>query len=38
MHNLHYYQKLMRGIRDAISAGTLADFTTQLRAAYAGDD
>lgn len=26
IHNLHYYQTLMMGLRDAISAGTLAEF------------
>lgn len=25
-HNLHYFQELMQGLRDAISTGTLADF------------
>jgi len=35
IHNLHYYQKLMRNIRDAIGAGTLPDFTSELRATYA---
>jgi queuine tRNA-ribosyltransferase len=27
IHNLHYYQDLMRGLRDAIAAGRLDDFT-----------
>jgi queuine tRNA-ribosyltransferase len=26
LHNIHYYQALMRGLREAIAAGTLADF------------
>jgi len=26
IHNLHYYQNLMRNLRDAIAAGTLSDF------------
>jgi len=26
IHNLHYYQELMRGLRDAIAAGRLQDF------------
>jgi queuine tRNA-ribosyltransferase len=26
LHNLHYYQELMRGLRTAIAAGQLADF------------
>jgi queuine tRNA-ribosyltransferase len=34
IHNLHYYQKLMRNIRDAIRAGELPDFVTELRAVY----
>jgi queuine tRNA-ribosyltransferase len=35
-HNLHYYQELMQGLRDAISAGQLSQFVQdfhQLRAA-----
>ena len=35
MHNLHYYQKLMAGLRAAIDAGTLPDFVASLRNAYA---
>jgi queuine tRNA-ribosyltransferase len=38
IHNLHYYQKLMREIRAAITAGTLADYATSLRRAYARED
>ena len=34
IHNLHYYQKLMSGIRDAIRAGKMNDFVADLRAAY----
>ncbi|MBT8089290.1 MAG: tRNA guanosine(34) transglycosylase Tgt [Gammaproteobacteria bacterium] len=34
IHNLHYYQKLMADIRDAIGAGTLPDLAAGLRAAY----
>jgi queuine tRNA-ribosyltransferase len=34
IHNLHYYQKLMRNIRDAIRAGELPEFVTELRAVY----
>ena len=34
IHNLHYYQVLMKEIRNAIRAGTLADFTADLRAKY----
>ena len=35
MHNLHYYQKLMKDIREAIANGTLAGFTAALRQQYA---
>ena len=38
MHNLHYYQKLMKDIRAAIAAGTLADYAASLRQAYARED
>lgn len=34
IHNLHYYQKLMRGLRSAIEAGELATFVGGLRSAY----
>jgi len=34
IHNLHYYQKLMKDIRDAIGAGTLPGLVAALRAAY----
>ncbi len=37
-HNLHYYQELMAGLRDAIGAGTLAEFTTAFRAEQAEGD
>ena len=30
IHNLHYYQKLMQGLRLAIEAGTLADFVSSF--------
>ncbi len=33
IHNLHYYQDLMRGIRAAIEAGTFANFRTAFHAA-----
>ena len=36
IHNLHYYQKLMDDIRDAIGAGQLAELTAALRGVYAG--
>ncbi|MDX1590115.1 MAG: tRNA guanosine(34) transglycosylase Tgt [Oleiphilaceae bacterium] len=32
LHNLHYYQKLMAGLRGAIEAGTLCDFVDQFYA------
>jgi len=31
LHNLHYYHELMRGLRDAIAGGRLADFAAQFR-------
>jgi queuine tRNA-ribosyltransferase len=34
IHNLHYYQQLMVGLRAAISAGTLADNVAEIKAAY----
>jgi queuine tRNA-ribosyltransferase len=33
IHNLHYYQELMRGLREAIAARRLADFVAEFRAA-----
>jgi len=35
MHNLHYYQKLMIDIREAIVSGSLAGFVAALRRQYA---
>jgi queuine tRNA-ribosyltransferase len=35
LHNLHYYQQLMKKIRAAIDAGTVAEVVSELRAAYA---
>ncbi|SFR42901.1 tRNA-guanine transglycosylase [Marinobacter daqiaonensis] len=32
IHNLHYYQKLMAGLRGAIEAGTLSDFVASFYA------
>jgi queuine tRNA-ribosyltransferase len=32
IHNLHYYQELMRGLRQAITAGVLEDFVTDFYA------
>ena len=37
-HNLHYYQVLMAGIRDAISAGTFDDFQKDFAKAQADGD
>ncbi len=30
LHNLHYYQELMAGLRDAIAGGTLGDFVDRF--------
>jgi queuine tRNA-ribosyltransferase len=35
IHNLHYYQSLMRGLRDAIEAGALAGFVEAFYARLA---
>ncbi len=32
IHNLHHYQKLMQGLRDAIAAGTLEQFVSEFYA------
>ena len=37
-HNLHYYQQLMQGLRDAIAAGRLAAFVAEFHAQRAGGD
>ena len=37
-HNLHYYQELMQGLRDAIAAGRLADFVAGFHAQRAEGD
>ncbi len=37
-HNLHYYQELMAGLRGAIEAGKLAEFSEQFHADYTGGD
>ena len=37
-HNLHYYQELMQGLRDAIAAGTLAAFVAGFHARRAQGD
>ncbi|WP_300583969.1 tRNA guanosine(34) transglycosylase Tgt [Marivita sp.] len=37
-HNLHYYQELMQGMRDAIAAGSFAAFEAQFHAQRAEGD
>jgi queuine tRNA-ribosyltransferase len=37
-HNLTYYQRLMAGLRDAIAAGSLADFVADFHENQAGGD
>lgn len=37
LHNLHYYQSLMRELRAAIAAGRLADYVADFRAARGGE-
>ena len=37
-HNLHYYQQLMAGLREAIAAGNLAGFVAQFHATRALGD
>ncbi|MGB7269154.1 MAG: tRNA guanosine(34) transglycosylase Tgt [Albidovulum sp.] len=37
-HNLHYYQELMQGMRDAISVGKFAEYTAAFHAARAAGD
>jgi len=37
-HNLHYYQELMQGLRDAVAAGRLAEFQAGFHAARAEGD
>jgi queuine tRNA-ribosyltransferase len=37
-HNLHYYQELMAGMRDAIAAGRLAAFVAEFHAQRAAGD
>jgi len=34
IHNLHYYQKLMRDLRNAIGAAELPEYVSALQAAY----
>ena len=37
VHNLHYYQALMKGLRAAVDEDDVARFTKRLKAVYAGD-
>ena len=37
-HNLHYFQELMAGLRDAIAGGTLAEFVARFEAMRAQGD
>ena len=37
-HNLHFYQELMAGLRDAIAEGRLAEFVTRFEAVRSGGD
>jgi queuine tRNA-ribosyltransferase len=37
-HNLHYYQELMQGMRDAIAGGRFAGFAAEFHACRAGGD
>jgi queuine tRNA-ribosyltransferase len=37
-HNLHYYQQLMQGLRDAIAAGQLSVFVATFHAKRAEGD
>ncbi len=37
-HNLHYYQELMQGMRDAIEAGALDAFAAKFHAQRAEGD
>jgi queuine tRNA-ribosyltransferase len=36
LHNLHYYQELMGGLRQAIAAGRLSEFAAAAREGFAG--
>jgi queuine tRNA-ribosyltransferase len=37
-HNLHYYQELMQGMRDAIAGGQFAEFEARFHAQRAVGD
>jgi queuine tRNA-ribosyltransferase len=36
LHNLHYYQELLEGLRQAIAAGRLSEFAAAAREGFAG--
>jgi len=38
IHNLHYYQKLMKGLRAAIENGTIDEYVREIEGIYARDD
>jgi queuine tRNA-ribosyltransferase len=38
IHNLHYYQRLMRNLRAAIENDTLGDFVREIQDIYAQVD
>jgi queuine tRNA-ribosyltransferase len=38
IHNLHYYQRLMRNLRAAVEHDTLAEFVRDLQEKYAQAD
>jgi queuine tRNA-ribosyltransferase len=38
LHNLHVYQQLMRGLREAIGAGTLAEFSRRYATQSTGEE
>ena len=37
-NNIHYYQQLMQGIRDAVEAKRYADFSAETEAAWERGD
>jgi len=36
LHNLHFYQELMRGLRESIAAGRITEFVAEFRQGRAG--
>ncbi len=38
LHNLHFYQRLMRDLRQAVETGTLGSYVQSLRGIYAGEE